>query len=343
MALTLGEIAEELGAELHGDPSVSVTGLGTLKSAGPGELSFLANPRYRSWLESTQAAAVLCRADQQPFSPVPALVVKDPHLAYARISRHFDIAPPCAPGIHPRAVVDPSAIIGAGASIGANVVVEAGAEIGAGSVIMANSFIGAGCRIAESVRVWPNVTIYHGVVIGARTNIHAGSVIGCDGFGFAFNGAGWTKVYQVGTVRIGEDVDIGAGVTIDRGAIDDTVIGAGMIIDNQVHIAHNVQVGEGTAIAAQVGVAGSTSIGRFCVFGGQVGIAGHLQLVDQVQVLGKAMVTGSLNKAGTYASGIPADSQDKWRKNAVRFRQLDEMAKRLRALEKRLGEDNSAE
>ncbi|MCK5874656.1 MAG: UDP-3-O-(3-hydroxymyristoyl)glucosamine N-acyltransferase [Alcanivoracaceae bacterium] len=340
--MTLAEIAELLKAELRGDPSVQVSGLGTLKGANSGQISFLTNPRYRAQLKETRAAAVICRAEHADESPVPVLVVSDPHLAFAVISQRFDIAPVAVAGVHPRAIVDPSAQIDESASIAAGVVVEANAEIGAGVVVMANSVIGVGARLAEQVRIGANVTICHGAQIGARTNIQAGSVIGCDGFGFAFNGQGWTKIAQVGTVRIGESCDIGAGVTIDRGAIEDTVIGNNVIIDNQVHIAHNVTIGEGTAMAAQVGVAGSSQIGRFCVFAGQVGVAGHIEIVDQVQVMGKSMVSGSIRKKGIYASGVPETDHETWRRNAVRFRHLDEMAKRLKAVERRLDDSNPA-
>jgi UDP-3-O-[3-hydroxymyristoyl] glucosamine N-acyltransferase len=341
--MTLGEIAELLDARLSGDASVVISGLGTLAGAKEGQISFLTNSKYRALLKETRAAAVICREQDAELCPVPALTVKDPHLAFAVLSQQFDIAPPTSIGIHPTAVIDGSARLDDSVSIGANVVVEAGAELAAGVVVMAGGFIGAGARLAEQVRLWPNVTIYHGVEIGPRTTIHAGTVIGCDGFGFAFNGKGWTKICQIGTVRIGSDCEIGAGTTIDRGAIEDTVIGNHVIIDNQVHIAHNVTVGDGTAIAAQVGVAGSTRIGRFCAFGGQVGIAGHIEITDKVQVLGKTMVTGSLREAGVYASGVPETDHATWRRNAVRFRHLDQMAKRLTAVERRLDDSNPAE
>ena len=340
--MTLAEIAELLKAELRGDSSVQVSGLGTLKGANSGQISFLTNPRYRSQLKETSAAAVICRVEHADESPVPVLVVDDPHLAFAIISQCFDNAPVAVAGIHPRATVDSSARIDESASIAAGVVVEANVQIGAGAVVMANSVIGVGATLAEQVRIGANVTICHGVQIGARTNIQAGSVIGCDGFGFAFNGQGWTRIAQVGAVRIGESCDIGAGVTIDRGAIEDTVIGNNVIIDNQVHIAHNVIIGDGTAMAAQVGVAGSSQIGRFCVFAGQVGVAGHIEIVDQVQVMGKSMVSGSIRKKGIYASGVPETDYETWRRNAVRFRHLDEMARRLKAVERRLDDSNPA-
>lgn len=338
--MTLGEVAEFLGAELRGGEAARpVTGLGTLKGASPSQVSFLTNPRYRSVLAETQAAAVICREADAEGASVPVLLVNDPHYAFARLSHRFDIAPVSAAGIHPRAVVHPDARVDASASVAAGVVIEAGAEVGPGVVIQANCVIGEGAQLAEQVFLAANVTLCHGVSIGARTRIQAGTVIGSDGFGFAFHNGGWVRICQIGSVRIGADCDIGAGVTIDRGAIEDTVIGDRVIIDNQVHIAHNVTVGEGSAMAAQVGVAGSTTIGRYCVFGGQVGIAGHAEITDKVQVLGKSMVTGSLRKSGIYASGIPETDHETWRRNAVRFRHLDEIAKRLKALERRI-EDN---
>lgn len=341
--MTLGEIAQLLNARLNGNADVAISGLATLAGATEGQISFLTNSKYRALMRETRAAAVICREADSDGCPVPAVIVKDPHLAFALLSQKFDIAPPASAGIHPTAVIDPTARIDPSASIGAHAVVEAGAELAAGVVIMAGCVVGAGARLGEQVRLWPNVTIYHGVDIGPRTTIHASTVIGCDGFGFAFNGEGWTKICQIGTVRIGSDCEIGAGTTIDRGAIEDTVIGNHVIIDNQVHIAHNVTVGDGTAIAAQVGVAGSTRIGRFCAFGGQVGVAGHIEIADQVQVLGKTMVSGSLRQAGVYASGVPETDHATWRRNAVRFRHLDQMAKRLTAVERRLDDSNPAE
>jgi UDP-3-O-[3-hydroxymyristoyl] glucosamine N-acyltransferase len=341
--MTLAEIAELLGADLTGDAALEVSGLGTLAGATAGQVSFLTNSKYRPLLQQTRAAAVICRPQDSEGCPVATLTVKDPHLAFAILSQQFDIAPPVSAGIHPRALVDPSATVDPTASVGANVVIEAGAVLEAGVVVMANSFIGAGAHLSEQVQVWPNVTIYHGVQVGPRTNIHAAAVIGCDGFGFAFNGKGWTKICQIGTVRIGADCDIGAGTTIDRGAIEDTVIADNVIIDNQVHLAHNVSIGEGSALAAQVGIAGSTHVGRFCSFGGQVGITGHIEITDQVQVLGKTMVVGSLKKAGVYASGVPQTDHATWRRNVVRFRHLDEMAKRLTAVERRLDDSGLAE
>jgi UDP-3-O-[3-hydroxymyristoyl] glucosamine N-acyltransferase len=337
MEITLGHIAEHLGAELrNGSPETRISGLGTIQSAGSSQLSFLANPKYRSFLENTRAGAVICHADQAGFSPVPVLVVEQPYLAFAKASHLFDRAPRPAAGVHPSAVVDQQAVLEEGVSVGPNAVIERGACVGAGSVIMANCYVGEYARLGQDVRLWPNVTIYHGVTIGDRSTIHSNSVIGSDGFGFAPGRDGWSKVAQVGGVSVGNDVEIGSGTTIDRGAIDDTVIGNGVIIDNQVQVAHNVVVGDHTALAGQVGIAGSAKIGSRCLLGGAVGVSGHLEICDDVQVLGMTLVSGSITEPGIYASGMPADKHRKWRKNTARFRHLDELYRRVVKLEKKL-------
>jgi UDP-3-O-[3-hydroxymyristoyl] glucosamine N-acyltransferase len=337
VVLTLAQLAEELGAELRGDGATEISGLGTLRGATAQQLTFLANPRYRAYLEQTAAAAVLCTADQAEDCPVATLVVADPYQAFARISHHFDTTPVPLREVHPRAVIAADAVIEDNVSIGPNAVIGAGVRLKAGAVVMANAVIGDGSEVGEQARIYPNVTIYHGVIIGPRTIIHAGSVIGSDGFGFAFNEGRWNKVAQVGGVRIGADVDIGANVTIDRGAIEDTVIGNGVILDDQVHLAHNVVVGDHTAMAGKVGVSGSTRIGSYCMIGGAVGIAGHLEIGDRVVVLGMTLVSRSLTEPGTYGSALPADRQDRWRRNTARFRHLDELYRRVRKLEQDAG------
>ncbi|MEY1661482.1 UDP-3-O-(3-hydroxymyristoyl)glucosamine N-acyltransferase [Isoalcanivorax beigongshangi] len=332
--LTLAALAEALGATLRGPGDTVITGLGTLKAATGEQLAFLANPRYRSQLAETTAGAVLCTAADAEHAPGAVLVVDDPYQAFARASHWFDRAPRPAAGIHPRAVVSELAQVHPSASIGANAVIEDGVTIGADVVIMPGCFIGAGSSLAEGVRLWPNVTIYHGVKIGPGTIIHAGSVVGADGFGFAFSAGQWHKVAQVGGVSIGAGVEIGANVTIDRGAIDDTLIGDGVILDDQVHLGHNVVVGDHTAMAGKVGVSGSTRIGRHCLLGGAVGVAGHLDIADGVTVLGMTLVSRSLTERGVYGSALPADRQDRWQRNAARFRHLDELYRRVRTLEK---------
>lgn len=335
VGITLARLAEELGAELHGDGDIEISGIGTLKSAGPAELSFFVNPKYRQYLQETRAAAVICAPDQASHSPVPALAVDNPYAAFARATHYFDRSPRMQAGIHPAAAVADSAEIHASAAIGANAVIEEDVKIGAEAVIMPNVYVGAGTVIGEQVRLWPNVTIYHGVRIGPRSVIHANSVVGSDGFGFAPEARGWTKIAQLGGVRIGSDVDIGACTTIDRGAIEDTVIEDGAIIDNQVQIAHNVVIGKHTALAGKVGISGSSIIGSNCMLGGAVGVAGHLEITDNVHVLGMSLVSRSIKKPGVYASSVPVSEYEDWRKNTARLRRLNDLFQRVKNLEKK--------
>lgn len=332
--LTLAEIAEKLEGELHGDGDLTVSRLATIQSATADALTFLANPRYRSYLETTGAGAVLCTAEQAQHSPVATIVVKNPYLAFARISHDFDPRPQQPPGVHPSAVIAADVSVPASAHIGAQVVIEAGTCLGEGCVIMAGCYIGAGCTLGDQVRLWPHVTLYHQVVIGDRSVVHANSVIGADGFGFAHTGSAWTPIAQVGGVVIGNDVNIGASTTIDRGAVESTRIGDGVIIDNQVQIAHNVVIGEHTAIAGSSGISGSVTIGRYCLIGGACGVAGHLEICDQVQISGMSRVTGNITEPGTYASGTTLDKVGVWRKSAVHFRHLHDIHQRLKRLEK---------
>lgn len=331
--LTVAQLAEALGAEVRGNADHSITGLGTLEGAIPSQLAFLANKRYAGQLAETQAGAVLLAAEHADSCPATALVISDPYLAFAKASQFFQVAPIAEPGIHPSASVAEPHLLPENISIGANVVVEAGVRLGEGTVISANVTIGANCQLGQSCRIWPGVVLYHGVTMGDRCTVHANTVIGSDGFGFAFNGAGWTKLHQVGGVSIGNDVEIGANTTIDRGAIEDTVISNGVILDNQIQIAHNVVIGEHTAIASKVGISGSSKIGAYCMLAGAVGVAGHLEICDKVQVLGMSMVTSSITTPGVYGSGLPADDHRRYRKNVARFRNLDELARRVKKLE----------
>lgn len=333
---TLGEIAAALGAELQGDPDVRVDGLATLQAAGPGQLSFLANPSYARYLADTRASAVIVAPAMAGKSATNVLLLDNPYLGYARLSHWFDPAPVAPPGVHPSAVVDPTAVIPDTACVGPQTVIEADVELGDGVVIGAGSVIGARCRIGAGSVLRPRVTLAHDVVMGARCHILSGAVLGSDGFGFANERGVWHRIAQIGRVVLGDDVEVGANTTIDRGALDDTVIGNGVKLDNLIQIAHNVSIGDHTAMAAKVGVAGSTRIGRHCVFGGASGVAGHLEIGDQVQLTGMTLVTGNLSEPGVYSSGTGAESNRQWRKNAVRFRQLDAMARKLKELEKKI-------
>ncbi len=333
---TLGQLAEELGGSLRGNAAQVISGFATLQEAGPSQLSFLANAQYRKYLAATQAAAVLLSPDDADGYDGTAIIVSDPYLSYARASHLFETRPVAPPGIHPTAVVAEDAQIHPSASVGACVVIEAGACIGADVVIGAQSFIGARSRIGDGGRLAPRVTLYHDVVIGERVVIQSGAVIGGEGFGFAKEQGAWQKIAQIGGVRIGDDVEIGSNTTIDRGALSDTLIGNGVKLDNQIMIAHNVQVGDNTAMAGCAGISGSTKIGRNCMIAGGVGMVGHIEVCDNVFVTGMTMVTRSITEPGSYSSGTAMQNAADWRKSAARIRQLDDMARRLQQLEKSL-------
>lgn len=333
---SLGDIAAFLGARLNGDPAVEVHALAAIQSAGPGTLSFVSNPKYQTHLESTRASAVIVDEKLAARVPCAALVVANPYLAYAKVSHLFSTLPVPAPGVHPAAVVAADVVVPASVHVGAQAVIESGVVLGEGVMVGAGSFVGAGVQLGAGVRLWPNVTIYPGVSVGQRTIIHAGSVIGADGFGFAPDAGKWQKIAQIGGVTIGDDVEIGALCSIDRGAIGDTQIGSGVILDDQVHIGHNVIVGEGTAMAGMVGIAGSTKIGKHCLISGMSGLVGHIELCDNVQISAMTVVSKSITEPGVYTSGTGMEEHGSWTKNAARFRQLDVMARRLAELEKRL-------
>ncbi|MGS7253788.1 UDP-3-O-(3-hydroxymyristoyl)glucosamine N-acyltransferase [Pseudomonas sp. SK] len=336
VTMTLGQLAEALGATLKGPEALQITGLATLQEAGPGQLSFLANPQYRKYLDDSQAAAVLLKAADAEGFAGNALIVADPYLAYARISHLFDPKPKAVAGIHPSAVVAEDAQVDASASIGPFAVIESGARIGANVSVGAHCVVGARCVIGEGGWLAPRVTLYHDVTIGKRVVIQSGAVIGGEGFGFANEKGVWRKIAQIGGVTIGDDVEIGVNTAVDRGALSDTRIADGVKLDNQIQIAHNVQIGEHTAMAACVGISGSTRIGKHCTIAGGVGMVGHIDVCDNVFVSGMTMVTRSITEPGAYSSGTAMQPLAEWRKSAARIRHLDDMAKRLQQLEKRV-------
>ena len=332
----LQQLAELLQAQLHGDGATEISAVATLESAGPSQITFLSNSKYRKFLQQTQASVVLIKAEDLEFCPVAALVVADPYVAFAKVAQLLDSTPNTAYGVHPSACIDETATVDSSAQIGPNAVISRGAVIGANVQIGAGTFIGEYAVIADDCKLWANVSIYHQVQIGAKTIIHSGAVIGGDGFGFANQRGQWLKIPQVGTVIVGEQCEIGAGTTIDRGALADTIIGRNVIIDNLVQIAHNVQVGDHTAIAGCTVVAGSTKIGKYCIFGGACAVNGHIEICDGVQITGMSMITKSITEKGVYSSGMPAAANLEWRKNSARYRQLDQMYQRLRDLEKQV-------
>ncbi|WP_017431110.1 UDP-3-O-(3-hydroxymyristoyl)glucosamine N-acyltransferase [Vreelandella jeotgali] len=334
-SLTLADIARHLDVPFDGNGRTPIRGLATLRDAGPDQVAFLANRAYLKDLADTRAGAVVLHPDHGHECPVPRLELDNPYLGYARLSGLFDPVPRRdQPGIHPAAVVADDARLGEGACVAANAVVESGVVLGSGVVIGPGSVVGADSVLGEGTRLHANVTVCHGVVIGRRVILQSGCVIGGDGFGFAHDGSGWHKIAQLGGVVLGDDVEVGSGSSIDRGALGDTLIGDDVKIDSQVQIAHNVRIGDHSALAGCVGIAGSTRVGRHCMLGGGVGLSGHLTLCDGVQVTGMSLVTNSIHAPGVYSSGTGAMENHQWRKNAVRFKQLDDMARRLTRLEK---------
>jgi len=333
MEVRLASLAEVVNGRVVGETTCVISGVGNLGTAKKGEITFLANKKFAHLLPKTKASAVILKECDVDACHVNAIVVENPYLAYAQIATALTQADNLPAGIHPTATISKSATIDATAYIGPNVVVEDNVIIAANVCIAANCFIGRNSTISESVFINANVSIYSDTEIGENSIIHCGAVIGSDGFGYAPNKGEWLKIPQLGAVIIGKDVEIGANTTIDRGAIDNTIIGEGVKIDNLVHIAHNVEIGECTAIAACVGIAGSTKIGAHCTLGGGAGTTGHIEIVDNVHLGGMAMVTKSLKTAGAYASGIPAEPSAQWRKNVVRFRQFEKLEKRIKSLE----------
>ncbi len=333
---TLGQLAERLGATLRGATDKPISGLATLQEAGADQLSFLANVQYRKFLSGCQAGAVLLTAADAEGYAGNALVVANPYLAYAELSHLFDRKPRALPGVHSTAVVAADAQVDASASIGAYAVIESGAQIAAGVTVGAQCVVGARSVIGEGGWLAPRVTLYHDVRIGKRVVIQSGAVIGGEGFGFANEKGVWQKIAQIGGVTIGDDVEVGANTTVDRGALSDTLIGNGVKLDNQIMIAHNVQIGDNTAMAGCAGISGSTKIGKNCMIAGGVGMVGHIEVCDNVFVTGMTMVTRSITEPGSYSSGTAMQPAAEWRKSAARIRQLDDMARRLQQLEKQL-------
>lgn len=341
MTITARKIAEHLQASLAGNADAGDTiidRLAPLDQAGPGDVSFLAADKYLKSLPDCRASALLLKESHLRDAPSTAavVVVSDPYLAYARISHLFSQEPAPAKAIHSSAIIEPGVQLGEGVSIGAHTLIESGTILGDGSVIGPGSVIGARVRIGAHTVLKANVTVHHDVVIGDQCMIHSGAVIGGDGFGFAPSSAGWVKIAQLGRVIVGNRVEIGSNTTIDRGAIADTVIEDGVIIDNLSMLAHNVRIGRGTAMAAQVGIAGSTRIGAHCILGGQAGFAGHLDIADGSHFTGQAMVTKGTTESGAYSSGWPIQPAREWRRTVARLRQLDKLEARLKALEHRL-------
>ena len=330
----LRDLVERFGGELVGDPDTEIERLATLRTAGPGDLAFLANPKYRGELAATRATAVVLPVAERDASALPRILAKDSYLYFARVLAFLNPRARSAPGVHPSAVVSPGARIGAGTSVGANCFVGRDAEIGDDVEIGPGSYLGDETVVGQGSWLAANVTINARCVVGARAIVHPGAVIGADGFGFARDGERWFKIPQVGRVLIGDDVEIGANTTIDRGALDDTVLEDDVKLDNQIQVGHNCRIGAHTAIAGCVGIAGSTSIGRNCMIGGAAMIAGHLTIADGVVISGGTLVSKSIAKPGVYTGVYPFEDNRTWTRNAVWVRNLDALAERVRRLER---------
>jgi UDP-3-O-[3-hydroxymyristoyl] glucosamine N-acyltransferase len=320
MGIALGELAVRFGCELRGDPDSLIDHIAPLETAGPGALSFLANPKLAPILAATRAGAVVLDLRSVDRCPVAALIDANPHAMFARIAGLIYPPPPVHPGIHPTAIVDPSAQIDPSTEVGAFVTIAANVQIGARCLIGPASIVGSGTRLGADCRLIARVTLMADIVIGERVLMHPGVVIGADGFGLARDASGWIKVPQIGSVRVGNDVEIGANTTIDRGAMDDTLISEGVKLDNQIQIGHNVWIGPHTAIAGCTGVAGSTRIGARCMIGGHVGIAGHIRICDDVMITGKSAVPRSIKQPGIYSGILGVEPVRIWNRLVARLK-----------------------
>ena len=328
----LGQLAARFGLEARGDAATRIAGVGTLEHAGPGQLAFLANPAYRRHLPGTGAAAVVLAAADAAACPVPCLVAPEPYAAFARIAALFETPAVATPGVHPSAVVEEGAQVDATASIGPLCHVAASARIGAGARLGPGCLVGDDCVVGEGCELLARVTLVARVRLGRRVRLHPGAVLGAEGFGLAMADGRWLKVPQLGGVVVGDDCEVGANTTIDRGAIEDTVLEEDVRLDNLIQVGHNVRIGAHTAMAGCVAVAGSTRIGRYCLIGGGAGFVGHIEVGDRVRIGAMSLVTHSLAGPGEYNSGTPLQPSRQWRRNAARFKQLDELARKIAPL-----------
>jgi len=336
MAVSLGVLAQRYGCELRGEPQIEVDHVVSLEDGDRQGISFFTNRALGAVLKTTTAAAVVLTAEDAADCPVAALLATDPYLTFARIAGELHPPPPLVEGIHPTAVVADECTIPGSCEISAGAVLETGVVLGERCFVGPNCVVGRRSSVGADTRLLAGVLVCHEVRIGRRCLVHAGAVLGSDGFGNARDECGaWAKMPQTGGLAIGDDVEIGANCTIDRGTIDDTEIASGVRLDNLVQVGHNVVIGAHTAVAAMCGFSGSVSVGRRCMIGGQTGFAGHISVADDVIVTGGSSVTGSIREAGIYGGpGAPVEEVGKWRRNIIRFRQLDDMARRLQRLER---------
>jgi len=338
LSFSLVELSKLVDGEIVGDDDCAINSVATLVSAVNGQISFLSNSKFSNLLSETKASAIILREKDSDFFSGNRIIVDNPQLAYAKIATVLHPLSAASNEIHASAVIDKTAKLDSSSSIGANTVIDENVSIGKNVIIESGCYIGRDAVIDDETRIYPNVVIKHGSLIGKRCIIDSGTVIGSDGFGNANENGHWVKIPQIGIVVIGDDVQIGSNVVIDRGAIENTIIANGVIMDNLIHVAHNVIIGENTAVAGCVGIAGSTVIGKNCMFAGQVGISGHIKITDNVTCTGAANVFQSIKEAGVYSSGTPLEPFKQWQKSNFRFKKLDEMARQIKSLEKTISE-----
>jgi UDP-3-O-[3-hydroxymyristoyl] glucosamine N-acyltransferase len=336
ISILLSDLAGQLDAEIHGDGETIISGISSMKSARRGDITFLSDSKYRKHLTSCKASAVILTKENKNQFPGPSLVVKNPYLTYAYIAKLVDNAPDPSTGISNSALIHSSAKLGSETSVGANSIIESDVCIGDDVKIGTGVFIGKNTRIGSGSKIWANVSIYHNIRIGRNCIIHSGACIGTDGFGYANDKGKWVKIPHLGNVEIGENVEIGACTTIDRGSLDNTRIGNGVIIDNQCQIAHNVEIGDNTAIAGGVIMGGSLKIGCFCMVGGASVINGHIEICDRVHITGMGMVMRSIREPGVYSSGVPLQPNRLWRKTTALLMNIQKISRKLKSIEKKV-------
>lgn len=334
--LSLGEVAELIGAECRGDKSITVHSVADIQSAGPGQISFITDQKYLGYLAACKASAIISSTEIISEYSGNLLLMDNPYLGYAKSAQLFDTTPQASSGIHSSAIIADDAKVAASASIAAFVVIDSGCSIGENVSIGPGCYLGKNVTIGEGSRLFSGVNLYHNINIGKRALLHSGCVIGSDGFGFANDSGAWVKIPQLGGIVIGDDFEAGANCTIDRGALNDTFIGNGVKLDNLVHIAHNVKIGDATAMAATTGVAGGTTIGKGCTLAGRVSVIGHLEICDNVHLTVSSLLTRSIYEPGVYSSGDIAQSNKEWKRKTARLRQLDDLFNKVRKLEKEI-------
>ncbi|MFT7260174.1 MAG: UDP-3-O-[3-hydroxymyristoyl] glucosamine N-acyltransferase [Glaciecola sp.] len=330
---SLQELAQHIGGELQGDANAMITSMGTLEGARSGQMSFLTSSKYKNAMSNTKATAVILKEIDAEFCSTNKIIHADPYVGFAKAAQLLDSTPTPETGISEFARIHSSANIGENASIAAGVIIERNVKIGKNATIGANTVVGEEVQIGDDVNLRANITIYHRVILGNRVSIHSGTVVGSDGFGYANDKGVWVKIPQTGTVVVGDDCEIGANTCIDRGALDNTIIGNDVIIDNLVQIAHNVTIGEHSCICGGTGIAGSSNIGKYVVIAGTCVVNGHIDICDKVQITGFSMVTKSITQPGVYSSGMPVQPNREWQKNTVRLRQIDKLVERVKTLE----------